>query len=107
MLSDINNWILTLGADYGVNPYVFAAIYVGAIPFFLASIAWLVRNARAGKSTVLPTLLSGLFFCSAYIYLGIYGEDVPAWVWALLGILIAYGAFSTIRDTRRKIREAK
>lgn len=103
MLADINDWILALGADYGVNPYIFAGIYIGAIPFFLLSIAWLVRNARGGKSTVLPTLSAGFFFVSAYIYLGIYGEDVPLWVWLLLGALIVYGAVSTIRDTRRKI----
>ena len=105
MLGDINDWILALGADYGVNPYIFAGIYIGAIPFFLLSIAWLVRNARARQSTVLPTLSAGFFFVSAYIYLGIYGEDVPLWVWLLLIGLIVYGAVSTIRDTRRKIAE--
>jgi len=27
-----------------VNPFVFGAIYVGAIPFFTLSIEWLVSN---------------------------------------------------------------
>ena len=103
MLSDINQWFLSLGADYGVNPYIFGAIYVGAIPFFLASIAWLVKRARAGQSTVVPTLLAGFFFVSAYLYLAIVGENIPVWVWIFLAVLVAYGAWSTIRDTRRKI----
>ena len=103
MLADINSWFLGLGTEYGVNPYIFGAIYVGAIPFFIASIAWLVRRARAGQSTVLPTLVAGLFFVSAYIYLAIAGRNIPVWVWVFLAILVAYGAFSTIRDTRRKI----
>ena len=103
MLSDINQWFLSLGADYGVNPYIFGAIYVGAIPFFLASIAWLVKRARAGQSTVVPTLLAGFFFVSAYLYLAIAGENIPVWVWIFLAVLVAYGAWSTIRDTRRKI----
>ena len=30
----IQNWFLGLGAEYGVNPFIFGAIYVGAIPFF-------------------------------------------------------------------------
>ena len=76
---------------------------MGAIPFFLFSIAWLVRNARAGRSTVLPTLSAGFFFVSAYLYLAIVGRDIPVWVWIFLAALVAYGAFSTIRDTRRKI----
>ena len=107
MLADFNQWFLSLGAEYGVNPYIFGAIYVGAIPFFLASIAWLVRNARAGKSTLLPTMLAGFFFVSAYIYLAIFGKDIPLWVWIFLAALIVYGAVSQIRQTRKKIAAAK
>ena len=103
MLETITDWILGLGADYGVNPYIFAAIYVGAIPFFLASIAWLVKRARAGRSTVAPTMVAGFFFVSAYLYLAIFGQDIPIWVWIFLAALIVYGAVTTIRDTRRKI----
>lgn len=106
MLEAANDWILALGSQYNVNPYIFAAIYVGAIPFFFASIAWLVRRARAGRLTVAPTMLAGFFFVSAYIYLGIFGQDIPLWVWIFLAALIAYGAVSTIRDTRRKIAAA-
>ena len=105
MLEQINQWFLGLGAEYGVNPYIFGAIYIGAIPFFILSIAWLVRRARAGQSTVLPTLSAGFFFISAYIYLAIAGRNIPVWVWIFLAALIAYGAWSTIRDTRRKIAE--
>ncbi|WP_454596934.1 hypothetical protein [Qipengyuania sp. SM2507] len=104
MIEGFNEWLLSLGAQYNVNPYVFGAIYVGAIPFFFASIAWLVKRARAGRSTVLPTMLAGFFFVSAYIYLAIFGQDIPLWVWIFLAALILYGAWSTIRDTRRKIR---
>ena len=107
MLESINEWFLSLGAEYGVNPYIFGGIYIAAIPFFLLSIAWLVRNARAGKSTILPTMLAGFFFVSAYIYLAIAGTNIPVWVWIFLAVLIAYGAFSTIRDTRKKIAAAK
>jgi hypothetical protein len=105
MLADINQWFLTLGAEYGVNPYIFGGIYVGAIPFFLLSIVWLVKRARAGRSTALPTMLAGFFFVSAYLYLAIAGRNIPLWVWIFLAALVIYGAFSTIRDTRKKIRE--
>lgn len=107
MLESINEWILALGGQYNVNPYIFAGIYVGAIPFFLASIAWLVKRARAGRSTLLPTMLAGFFFVSAYLYLAIFGQDIPLWVWIFLAVLIAYGAWSQVRETRRKIAAAK
>ncbi len=107
MLDSINDWILALGAQYNVNPYIFAGIYVGAIPFFLASIGWLVKRARAGRSTVVPTMLAGFFFVSAYLYLAIFGQDIPLWVWIFLAVLIAYGAWTQVRETRRKIAAAK
>lgn len=102
-LASINDWFIGLGAQYGVNPYIFGAIYVGAIPFFLASIAWLVKRQRAGQSIVVPVLCAGFCFISAYLYLAIAGRNIPLWVWLFLGALIAYGAWSTIRDVRRKI----
>ena len=92
-----------LGAQYGVNPYVFGAIYVGAIPFFLASIGWLVKRKRAGASIVLPVLCAGFFFVSAYLYLAVAGRNIPIWVWVFLAALVAYGAWSTIRDVRSKV----
>lgn len=102
-LGAINDWFMGLGAQYGVNPYIFGGIYVGAIPFFLASIAWLVKRQRAGQSIVLPVLSAGFFFISAYLYLAIAGRNIPVWVWFMLAALVIYGAWSTIRDVRGKI----
>ena len=107
MIAAFQDWFLSLGANYGVNPWIFGAIYVGAIPFFLLSMGWLVRNARAGKATLLPTMLAGFFFVSAYIYLAIAGRNIPVWVWFFIGALVVYGAWSTIRDTRKKITTAE
>ena len=38
-----------------------------------------------------------------YLYLAIAGRNIPVWVWVFLAALVVYGAWSTIRDTRRKI----
>lgn len=107
MIASMKVWFLSLGVHYGVNPFIFGAIYVGAIPFFFASIGWLVSRARQGRSTVVPALCAGFCFVSAYLYLALVGHNIPAWVWVFLAALVAYGAFSTIRDTRRKIAAAR
>ncbi len=105
-LSAFNQWFLGLGAQYGVNPYIFGTLYVGAIPFFLASIAWLVRRRANGLSITIPALCAGTFFISAYVYLAIAGRNIPAWVWMFIAVLLTYGAWSAIRDIRRKSAEA-
>lgn len=107
MLDALREWFLGLGADYGVNPFVFGAIYVGAIPFFTASVAWLVRNARRGRSVVAPALAAGFCFVSAYLYLIVAGRNVPAWVYGFLALLVAVGAWSTVRSVRKKVADAR
>ncbi|MEP7147273.1 MAG: hypothetical protein ABI857_00115 [Acidobacteriota bacterium] len=101
----IQDWFFSLGAEYGVNPLIFGAIYVGAIPFFSLSIGWLIRNYRKGKSIVAPALTAMFFFVSAYIYLIFAGKNVPWWVYGVVVVLLAVGAYSTIAKIRRRIAE--
>lgn len=100
----IQSWFLTLGANYGVNPLIFGAIYVGAIPFFSFSIGWLIRNYRKGKSVILPALSAMFFFISAYIYLIFAGKNVPVWVYAVVVLLVVFGAWSTVRKVTTQLR---
>jgi hypothetical protein len=98
----IHVWFMGLGAQYGVNPYIFGGLYVGAIPFFFASIAWLIRRRLQRRSITLPALCAGACFISAYVYLAIAGRNIPLWVWAFIAVLVIYGAVSAIMDIKRK-----
>lgn len=93
---------MNLSADYNVNPYIFAAIYVGAIPFFTISIAWIIRNKKQEKPITLPVLSTGFFLSSAYLYLLVAGENVPAGVYAVVGGLLGYGIYSTFNRITNK-----
>ena len=101
----IQNWFLSLGAEYGVNPFIFGTIYIGAIPFFSLSIGWLIKNYRGGKSIVLPALSAMFFFVSAYIYLIFAGKNVPFWVYGAVVLLVVVGTYSTIQKVRKQINE--
>ena len=105
MWDAIQDWFLSLGTRYGVNPWVFGAIYVGAIPLFTLSVAWLVRRARRRESIVLPALAAGLCFVSAYLYLIVAGRNVPGWVYGVIAVLVAVGAVSAVRKVRRALHE--
>ena len=98
------NWFLSLGEKYNVNPYIFGGIYVGAIPFFFLCLGWTIRKIRKKKSFALPLLLTGFFFISAYLYLIIVGKNIPVWVYYFIGLMIAYGIFSTIKKIKAKTK---
>src|SRR6056297_2298865 len=98
-------WFMSLGEEYGVNPVIFGVIYVGAIPFFTLSIAWLVKNYRKGVSIVMPVLSASFFFISAYLYLMIAGKNVPFWVYGVVIAMLLYGAWSTYRNVKSKVKE--
>ena len=103
MFESFKEWFLGLGAQYGVNPLVFGLIYVGAIPFFTASLVWLVRNQRAGKSVAAPALSASFFFVSAYLYLAIVGKNIPAWVYIFAAGMLAFGVYWAISKVRAKL----
>lgn len=98
-------WVMALGESYGVNPIIFGAIYVGAIPFFLLFTGLAIKRLRAGKPAVVPILAAGFCFVSAYLYLAIVGRNIPIWVWLFIGALVGYGAWSAVRDFRKKLIE--
>ncbi len=103
----VQNWFYSLGENYGVNPLIFGAIYIGAIPFFTLSISWLIRNYRRGKSIALPAIAALFFFVSAYIYLIFAGKNVPFWVYTVVILLIAFGAYSTIKKILTQVKSVK
>lgn len=96
----IKEWFLDLGDQYNVNPIIFGSIYVGAIPFFFASLWWVIKNKRQQKSIVFPVLLTGFFFLSAYIYLIISGRNIPFWVYLIIAGLVIYGAIAAIKKVK-------
>ena len=104
-LAAAQTWVMGLGAQYGVNPVIFGAIYVGAIPFFIFFTGLAIKRLRNRQGAVLPIMAAGLCFVSAYIYLAIVGHGIPFWVWGFLAAIIAYGALNAVRNFRLKLQE--
>ncbi len=101
----LSTWFMGLGTEYGVNPLIFGAIYVGAIPFFTLSLAWLVKNIQQKKPLILPVFSTGFFFISAYLYLILAGRNVPYWVYLFIAALVAAGAWTTMQKINRLVRK--
>jgi hypothetical protein len=101
----IKDWFLGLGEHYHVNPFIFGGIYVGAIPFFFASLSWTVQNIRRKRAFLLPSLLTGFFFISAYLYLIVVGKHIPVWVYIFLALMVIYGGYSTLIKIKARTKE--
>ncbi|MGS0748777.1 hypothetical protein [Halpernia sp. GG3] len=98
------DWFLSLGAKYNVNPYIFGAIYIGAIPFFSLFLFQTIKRIKSKKPFALTALLTGFFFISAYLYLIIVGENIPIWVYVFIALMVIYGVYSTLKKVKSKTK---
>ncbi len=89
-----------LSKNYNVNPYIFGAIYIGAIPFFTLSLARLIKNLKNKKPAYLSAFSTGFFFISAYLYLIVVGKNVPFWVYSFIAIMIILGILSILKKIK-------
>jgi hypothetical protein len=93
-------WLGGLGEEYGVDPLVYAILYVGAAPFFFGSLAWLIRRLVRHESPVAPAVSTAFFFSLPTLYVLVAGRDLPGWVYLVLAGLTAIGAVAAVRRVR-------
>ena len=91
--------------QYFVNPYVFLILLVVCSPLFYFSIYRIVKATVHHEGVAL--LRWGAIFLSAtstpYVYILIFGRNMPWWVYVIFGLLIAQG----ILALGRKIKGAR
>ena len=102
MLQDAMDWLLRLGDEHGVDPVVYALIWVGALPLFLLSSGWLVRSLHRRRPFTLPLVATAFFFLAPTLYVFVAGRDLPAWVYVVLAGLTLVGAVTVTRSVRRR-----
>lgn len=98
--------IAQLSARYNVDPIIFGILYVGGIPIFLAVVGWLAARARHGKSVVPQGLLLLYLAIQPYLYVAVFGENLPRWVYGVIAAMIALGAWQTTRTISKRKAEA-
>ena len=96
--------INSLGTQYGVNPLVFATLYLAHHPLFWGTMAWLAARVRA-KQPVAGVIALGVFFWFLpYTYVLFFGRSLPWWVYAGAAIAVAIGGTHAFREIRRRLR---
>jgi len=107
MFAGIAETVAELSATYNVNPVVFGILYVGGIPLFLAAGAWLANRARQKKPIAVQAMLLLYLAVQPYLYVAIFGENLPSWVYVVILAMIGVGVWSTISSVRKKKAEAQ
>ena len=109
----MTDWIISiwdsvkvLGEEHNVNPILFAILYVGSIPPYLGSMAWIVRNHRQQKDINFPVISTLFFFILPALYVLIFGRNVAWWVYVILVLLIAYSLFTLSKKIRNEVSDS-
>ena len=98
------DWLGGLGEAYGVDPLVYAILYVGAAPLFFGSLVWLIRRLRRHQSAAVPAASAAFFFSIPTLYVFLAGRDLPPWVYLVLVGLAVVGAIAAVQRVRNAVR---
>lgn len=88
---------------HGIDPSLFVILYLGSIPPYLLSMAWLVRRLRRRQPAGLALASTAFFFILPAAYIGLAGDDLPPSVYAVLGFFVLFGIWSAFRKLRRSL----
>jgi hypothetical protein len=90
--------------NYGVDPVAFLIIYLASAPVFYFSIFRMVRALAKGLRNEI-TLWSMVFLAATaapFLYVLLFGRNLPWWVYVVIGLLIAQGVYSLVRRLTKK-----
>jgi hypothetical protein len=92
--------------NYGVDPVAFLVIYLVSVPFFYYSIFRMVRGLAKGLRNEI--LLWSMIFLAAtaapFLYVLLFGRNLPWWVYVVITLLIGQGVYSLVRRLTKKTR---
>ncbi len=104
LLAQIQSLMQTARDTYGVDPIIFLVLYFACVPVWYYSLFRTIRAVATRRGNAIM-LWSAVFLASnviPFVYVMLFGRNIPWWVYGLIAILIGMGSFSLVR----KIREA-
>lgn len=104
VLGSIRDLMRAARESYGVDPVAFLVIYLASAPFFYYSIFRMVRALAQRKQQEI-LLWSMVFLGSTvapFLYVLVFGRNMPWWMYVVIALLIGQGVYSLIRRLRKK-----
>lgn len=90
--------------QYGVDPLVFAVLYVAHHPLFWGTMAWLAVRVKRRQSTEGVIILAVLWWLLPYGYVFLWGRGLPAWTYAAAALVLCIGGAHAVKEVRRRLR---
>lgn len=103
MLLTLWRHITHIGAQYDVDPLVFAVLYLAHHPLFWGTMAWLAARVRQRKAVAGVIALGVFFWFLPYTYVLLFGRGLPWWVYACAATAIACGGTQAVREIRKRL----
>jgi hypothetical protein len=104
VVAKVQAWIASTRETYGVDPVVFLVITTVNAPFFYYTAFRLVRAAAKRDTAHLP--LWAMLFLTAvvvpYVYVLFWGRNLPWYVYAAMGLLVAQGVWTLVKRLRKR-----
>ena len=103
LISTIQGLMQTARETYGVDPVVFIVIYLACAPVWYFSLFRTLR-ALATKRMNEVMLWSAVFLgttVAPFLYVLLFGHNIPWWVYALIAVLIGQGVFTLVQKLRQ------
>ncbi len=104
ILGSIRGIMRAAQADYGVDPLAFLIIYLASVPFFYFSIFRMVRALarRRQQELIVWSMIFLAATAAPFLYVALFGRNLPWWVYVVIALLIGQGVFSLVRRLRKK-----
>jgi hypothetical protein len=92
---------------YGVDPIVWFVISTIASPAFYYGAYRLVRAIvkRLPREIMIWGAVFGCAFIAPYVYVLLFGRNLPWWVYLIMAALVGQGVYSVVRKIRSRKAE--
>ena len=106
VLSQIGALMQAARDNYGVDPVVFLVIYLVSVPVFYYSLFRMIRARRQEARQGRVMLWSAIFLCTnvaPFLYVLLFGRNLPWWVYGIIAVLIGQGVFSLALKVQEEV----
>lgn len=94
------------GSRHGVDPLLFAGLYVARMPVMFGTFGWLAARIRRHQPLIGVIVLAATLWIVPYAYILAFGHDLPWWFYVLLAVIVALTGRQFVQRLARLRRQA-